>query len=271
MRCARHRPDHAGRASDVDDGLRLIRRIRGGWPDVRIVVLTSLTNAAILRSIMSDGVIGMLNKSESMDELAAAIRAAGAGRSYVSQSILRTLAEASASRLACRPCATCRRVSARSSTCSCAASQFPKSPVTSGGTSAQSAARNVSGCHRRTRGRARRARPQRFRRAPRSGVLAQQGIGAFSAIRRRIDARDRRTESRRGVEAAGRGRCRCTGRQRRGIDAALSRQYAGVLKIVGTVREPDTVGVAVRSDLAPLAGLIDRCRHRSGSVSARNG
>ncbi|EEF24306.1 Capsular synthesis regulator component B, putative, partial [Ricinus communis] len=72
-------PDASG---DADDGLRLIRRIRGGWPEVRIVVLTSLTNAAILRSIMSDGVTGMLNKSESMDELAAAIRAAGAGRSY---------------------------------------------------------------------------------------------------------------------------------------------------------------------------------------------
>jgi len=85
-------PDASG---DADDGLRLIRRIRGGWPEVRIVVLTSLTNAAILRSIMSDGVTGMLNKSESMDELAAAIRAAGAGRSYVSQSILLTLAEAS--------------------------------------------------------------------------------------------------------------------------------------------------------------------------------
>ncbi|OUL91763.1 response regulator transcription factor [Paraburkholderia hospita] len=93
-------PDASG---DADDGLRLIRRIRGGWPEVRIVVLTSLTNAAILRSIVSDGVIGMLNKSESMDELAAAIRAAGAGRSYVSQSILLTLSEASGEPLGMSP------------------------------------------------------------------------------------------------------------------------------------------------------------------------
>ncbi|MEX3930605.1 transporter substrate-binding domain-containing protein [Paraburkholderia phymatum] len=42
------------------------------------------------------------------------------------------------------------------------------------------------------------------------------------------------------------------------IDAALTQQYAGVLKIVGTVREPDAVGFAVRLDLAPLGGLIDR-------------
>ncbi|WP_245253678.1 ATP-binding protein [Paraburkholderia sp. LEh10] len=42
------------------------------------------------------------------------------------------------------------------------------------------------------------------------------------------------------------------------IDAARTRKYADVLKIVGAVREPDPVGFAVRDDLAPLAGLIDR-------------
>lgn len=93
-------PDESGNA---EDGLRLIRRIRTQWPDVRIVVLTSLTNAAILRSIMSDGVVGMLNKIESMDELAAAIRAAGTGRKYVSRSILEALAEASGESLGMSP------------------------------------------------------------------------------------------------------------------------------------------------------------------------
>ncbi|GAB7527073.1 response regulator transcription factor [Paraburkholderia sp. 2C] len=77
-------PNESG---DAEDGLRLIRRIRSDWPQVRIVVLTSLTNAAILRSIIAAGVLGMLNKIESMDELAAAIRAAGAGRSHVSRSV----------------------------------------------------------------------------------------------------------------------------------------------------------------------------------------
>ncbi|HWT38912.1 MAG TPA: transporter substrate-binding domain-containing protein, partial [Paraburkholderia sp.] len=42
------------------------------------------------------------------------------------------------------------------------------------------------------------------------------------------------------------------------VDAALTAQYVGVLKIVGTVHEPDPVDFAVRADLAPLAGLIDR-------------
>jgi two-component system capsular synthesis response regulator RcsB len=52
---------------------------------------------------MSDGVVGMLNKIESMDELAAAIRAAGTGRKYVSRSILEALAEASGESLGMSP------------------------------------------------------------------------------------------------------------------------------------------------------------------------
>lgn len=42
------------------------------------------------------------------------------------------------------------------------------------------------------------------------------------------------------------------------VDVALKRQYAGVLKILGTVGESDALDFAVRADLAPLAGLIDR-------------
>ncbi|HXZ07676.1 MAG TPA: response regulator transcription factor [Paraburkholderia sp.] len=84
-------PEPGARA---EDGLRLMRRIRHDWPAVRVVVLTSLTNVGILRSVMADGVSGVLNKTESMEELAAAVRAAGMGRSYVSKSIRDTLAQA---------------------------------------------------------------------------------------------------------------------------------------------------------------------------------
>ena len=78
----------------AEDGLRLMRRIRQRWPQIRIIVLTSLTNAGILRSIMTDGVSGVLNKTGSMEELATAVRTVSYGRSYVSNSILATLAEA---------------------------------------------------------------------------------------------------------------------------------------------------------------------------------
>jgi len=42
------------------------------------------------------------------------------------------------------------------------------------------------------------------------------------------------------------------------VDLELKPRYAGELKILGTVGESDSLGFAVRSDLAPLAGLIDR-------------
>jgi two-component system capsular synthesis response regulator RcsB len=76
----------------AEDGLRLIRRIRHEWPTLRIVVLTSLTHTAILRSVISDGAVSMLNKTEPMAELAGAIRSASTGRTYISRSILESLA-----------------------------------------------------------------------------------------------------------------------------------------------------------------------------------
>jgi two-component system, NarL family, sensor histidine kinase EvgS len=42
------------------------------------------------------------------------------------------------------------------------------------------------------------------------------------------------------------------------IDPQLNQRYAGVLKILGTVGESDAVSFALRPDLAPLAGVIDR-------------
>ncbi len=42
------------------------------------------------------------------------------------------------------------------------------------------------------------------------------------------------------------------------VDILLKQHYTGVLKILGTVGGPDAIGFAVRPDLSPLAGLIDR-------------
>ena len=80
----------------AEDGLRLIKRLRRDWPAIRIVVLTSMSNVAILRSILAAGAMSLLNKVESMDELAAAVRFAGFGRRYLSTSIVSALAVAGA-------------------------------------------------------------------------------------------------------------------------------------------------------------------------------
>jgi two-component system capsular synthesis response regulator RcsB len=80
----------------AEDGLRLIKRLRRDWPAISIVVLTSMSNVAILRSILAAGAMSLLNKVESMDELAAAVKYAGVGRRYLSTSIVSALAVAGA-------------------------------------------------------------------------------------------------------------------------------------------------------------------------------
>ncbi|MFB9126179.1 response regulator [Paraburkholderia dipogonis] len=82
-------PDHS---FAVDDGLNLVRRIRSGWPQLRIVVMTTLTNPAILRAIVSDGAVSMVGKAESMDELRQAVVAARDGHAYLGRSIIEALA-----------------------------------------------------------------------------------------------------------------------------------------------------------------------------------
>ncbi|RKR43191.1 response regulator transcription factor [Paraburkholderia sp. BL17N1] len=76
----------------VNDGFNLVRRIRGGWPQLRVVVMTTLTNPAILRAIVSDGAVSMVGKAESMDELRQAIMVARDGHAYLGRSIIEALA-----------------------------------------------------------------------------------------------------------------------------------------------------------------------------------
>jgi two-component system, NarL family, captular synthesis response regulator RcsB len=81
---------------DAHDGLRLIRKVRQNWPNVNIVVLTSVSNVAILRSILNAGAIGLVDKAEPIELVIAAVRHADVGRRYVSASFASALAEAGA-------------------------------------------------------------------------------------------------------------------------------------------------------------------------------
>ncbi|WP_321840763.1 response regulator [Paraburkholderia bannensis] len=87
-----------GEPGESEDGLSLVRRLRRDWPHLRIVVLTSIANVAILRAVMNTGVTALIRKSEPMDELTAAVRGAGNGLRYVSRSILEELAAAGTER-----------------------------------------------------------------------------------------------------------------------------------------------------------------------------
>ncbi|MBN3855302.1 response regulator transcription factor [Paraburkholderia sp. Ac-20340] len=87
-----------GEPGEAEDGLHLVRRLRRDWPQLRIVVLTSIANVAILRAVMNTGVTALIRKSEPMEELTAAVRGAGNGLRYVSRSILDELAAAGTER-----------------------------------------------------------------------------------------------------------------------------------------------------------------------------
>ncbi|SAK83156.1 DNA-binding response regulator [Caballeronia ptereochthonis] len=86
-------PEHG---ADAKDGLRLIRKVRQDFPSISIVVLTSVSNVAILRSILNAGAMGLVNKAEPIELVATAVRHASVGRRYVSASFVAALAEAGA-------------------------------------------------------------------------------------------------------------------------------------------------------------------------------
>ena len=64
----------------VMTGIEATRLIRAAHPDVQVIALTSSTEDEHIRDVLAAGAIGYLLKDVGADELAAAIRAAHAGR-----------------------------------------------------------------------------------------------------------------------------------------------------------------------------------------------
>lgn len=70
-----------------NDGLSVARAVRQRHPAVRIVILTSRTDAALAREALALGVAGYVSKDFVLDELALALRGAIAGRCFVSPDV----------------------------------------------------------------------------------------------------------------------------------------------------------------------------------------
>lgn len=81
-------------ADQQNDGLRLIERLRRGYPALPVVVVTMLNHAGLFRSILDLGVAGLLSKASLAGELPAAIREATNGGCYVARSVREALLEA---------------------------------------------------------------------------------------------------------------------------------------------------------------------------------
>jgi NarL family two-component system response regulator LiaR len=76
------------------DGVMATRIIRGRWPQVQVIALTSFQEKELVQDALQAGAISYLLKNVSMDDLTAAIRAAHAGRSTLAQEAVQALIRA---------------------------------------------------------------------------------------------------------------------------------------------------------------------------------
>lgn len=76
----------------IEDGLSLVRRLRDDWPLLRVVVVTMLTNASILRAVVADEALSALSKADSMEALWQAIKTSANGARYLGRCIADALA-----------------------------------------------------------------------------------------------------------------------------------------------------------------------------------
>ncbi|AIO37056.1 bacterial regulatory s, luxR family protein [Burkholderia cenocepacia] len=79
--------DFAMPGSGFVDGLPLLQYLRRTWPDMKIVVLTTIDNQAMLREMTNSGVHAVLSKLDDVDHLIAAVHAVYAGATYYSPSV----------------------------------------------------------------------------------------------------------------------------------------------------------------------------------------
>lgn len=79
--------DYAMPGGRVVDGLPLLQHLRRNWPDMKIIVLTTIDNPAMLQEMMKSGANGVLSKLDDVDHLIAATHAVYAGATYYSPSV----------------------------------------------------------------------------------------------------------------------------------------------------------------------------------------
>lgn len=82
--------------SHRDDGLPMLRRLREAWPELPVIVLTMIHNAALTQGMLKLGVQGVVDKSGMTTELLRAVRALSTGRNYVSADDMNDQADESA-------------------------------------------------------------------------------------------------------------------------------------------------------------------------------
>lgn len=78
----------------VMGGIEAIQEIQTRWPEIKIVAMTSFEEEGLVKDAISSGAIGFLMKNASIDELAAAIRNAYAGKATLAPEAAQILMDA---------------------------------------------------------------------------------------------------------------------------------------------------------------------------------
>ncbi|GFM82158.1 DNA-binding response regulator [Pseudomonas cichorii] len=81
-------------AQRQSDGLRLLQRIHRHFPQLPVIVVTTLSNAGLFRAMLSLNVQGLLSKASVVGELPAAIRSIRRKEVFMADSVHRILLEA---------------------------------------------------------------------------------------------------------------------------------------------------------------------------------
>lgn len=94
--------DYAMPGNAHGDGIALFSYLQRNYPDVKLVVLTMLDNAAVIGALVRIGIACIVSKSDTIDHLIPAIHAAATGGTYYSPSVekvVRTLTAHSSARI----------------------------------------------------------------------------------------------------------------------------------------------------------------------------
>jgi two-component system, NarL family, captular synthesis response regulator RcsB len=97
--------DYAMPGGQYGDGLELMGFLRERYPELGIIVITSMDKAVLIRSLLACGVDAILSKADDMSHLRSAVQAVHSKRKYYSPRITRlikTLPSTSSSRLSPR-------------------------------------------------------------------------------------------------------------------------------------------------------------------------
>ncbi|PXX21395.1 two-component system capsular synthesis response regulator RcsB [Burkholderia pyrrocinia] len=83
--------DYAMPGGDYGDGITLFSFLRRRYPETRIVVLTMIDNAGVIRSLLKLGIECILSKADATDHLLAAVHGAYANGRYFSPTIAKVV------------------------------------------------------------------------------------------------------------------------------------------------------------------------------------